>query len=135
MEEENVYDLARRLASALKASQQYRRYKATRKKVAEDEKNLQLIEQFHQKQLQYQQQQLSGKDLTEEQREELSRLQDLLQLRPEVREFLQAEVQLARMVADVQKIISDALDIGMAPAAQPDEPAGPTGEDLIDTEQ
>jgi len=136
MKEDNVYDLARQLASALKSSQQYRRYQETKDRIAQDEKSLQLIEEFHRKQIKYQKQQLSGKQMTEKQQEELAHLQDILQLKPQVREFLQAEVQLARMVADVQQILSEALDIGtVAREGQAQDTDNPAGDGFADFDQ
>lgn len=106
---QEVHDRAHELAKALKNSQEYRDYTAAREEIEDDEPSRQLVAQFHQKQFEYQARQMSGSDLGDDEREELIQLRRVLETKPEVREFLRAEVQFVQMMSDVQRILAEAV--------------------------
>jgi len=115
----NVYDQAHQLARALAESEENQRYLAARDRVMADEKALEMVNDYRQKQLELHARQLGGEDLTDEDRESLGKLREVLELRPEVREYLDAEVRLVRMITDVQGILSEAISLDLT-----DEEAG-----------
>ncbi len=122
---DNVHDRARQLAEALKSSQYYRRYEKAKEKIKNDDESLEMVSQFHEKHLELQQHQMSGGQITEEQREELTRMRQILDLKPEVREYLQAQTQLVQMIADIQEILNDAVDMGLPQSDADDESEQP----------
>ncbi len=122
---ENVHDRAHELARALKNSQQYRRYRRAEAEIQDDDESLELIEKFRAKQMEYQAQQFMGEELDESAREELAGLRQVLEEKPEVREYLQAEVQLVQLLADVQEIVAEAVSLHLpGTSTEPPRPAG-----------
>lgn len=128
---QNVHDCAHELARALKESQQYRRYAQARDQIADDDRSLELISEFHRRQLEYQARQMGGEDLTEEERENLAGLRSILELKPAVREYLRAEAQMVQLIADVQGILAGAVTLDLpGPNEESGEEMGaPGGED------
>ncbi len=124
---EDVRERARELAKALQNSGEYRDYERAREKIEDDEQSLQLIGTFHQKQFEYQARQMSGSDLTDDEREELIQLRRVLETKPDVREFLRTEVQFVQMMSDVQRILAEAVapDMLGAMGEMGDEAADP----------
>ncbi len=119
---QNVYDSAHRLAKAIRESEENRRYLAAREKVMADEKAVEMVTDFRQKQMEYHARQLGGEELGDEDRENLAKLRESLEFRPEVREFLDAEVRLVQLITDVQGILADSVSLDL-------EGGGPSGEE------
>jgi len=107
----NVYDYAHSLARALKDSNEYQGFKVARTKLKTKPTAEKMVADFHKKQLELQTQALQGKEPTDEQKEALQRLYGIIQGDPDVREFLAVEQRLTVMVQDINKIISDALEM------------------------
>lgn len=107
----NVYDQAHKLARALRDSEEYRAYRATQEKVKDDESNRNLIKQYREKQMELHAKQLQGETLTDDDHQAINRLREILELKSDVREFLQAEARLFQMMSDIQGILSDAVDL------------------------
>ncbi|MFP4200946.1 MAG: YlbF family regulator [Clostridia bacterium] len=118
---QNVYDLAHKLARAIKESDENRRYLAARTEVINDEKATEMVNDFRRKQMQYHARQLAGEEIGEEDRESLRKLREVLELHPEVKEFLDAEVRLVQLITDIQGILADAVEMDLEGDA-PDEP-------------
>ncbi len=123
---QNVHDCAHELARALRESQQYQKYQQARDNIGDDDRSFKLISQFHQRQFEYQAKQMSGGELSDEEREELASLRSILELKPEVREYLHAEARMVQMIADVQGILAGAvnLDLPQAPSEEDLTPPG-----------
>ncbi|HEY8347754.1 MAG TPA: YlbF family regulator [Symbiobacteriaceae bacterium] len=106
----NVYDYAHNLARALKECPENKAFQAARAKIKGKPAAEQMVADFHKKQLELQSQALQGKEPTEEQKEGLQRLYNIIQTDPDVREYLMAEQRLAVLLQDIQKIIADAIE-------------------------
>lgn len=106
----NVYDLAHRLARAIKDSDEYKNYFDKKKILDSDKKNKQMVEDFKKKALTIQMDKMAGKDVKEE-LEKLNNLEQVLMLNPTISEFLQAELRFSQMVQDITKIIGEAIDL------------------------
>ncbi len=130
---ENVHDRAHELARALQNSQQYRRYQRAEAQVSDDDESQQLIEQFRARQMEYQAQQFMGEQLDDGAREELAELREVLDDKPEVREYLQAEVQLVQLLADVQHIVTEAVSLDLP--GSPEEPPRSANSEEDDSSQ
>lgn len=118
---QNVYDLSHKLARAIRESEENRRYLTAREKVLNDEKATEMVNDFRRRQMEYHARQLAGEELSEDDRESLRKLREVLELRPEVKEFLDAEVRLVQLITDIQGILADAVEMDLE-GDTPDEP-------------
>ena len=107
----NVYDQAHILARAIKNSEEYREYIKKRDIVYANERNKEMVEDFRKKAFEIQMEQLSGKEIEEEEMEKLGKLEDVLMLNPAIKEFFTAELRFSQLVQDVNNIIAKAIDI------------------------
>jgi cell fate (sporulation/competence/biofilm development) regulator YlbF (YheA/YmcA/DUF963 family) len=109
----SMYDLAHRLVKEIKQSDQYQRYLELREKIMEDESTRDMLKNYQQQQIKLQSKQLSGEELTDEEKEELQNLQDIIELNSEVKEYLEAEQRMNVLLNDMQKIIFSDLKLGL----------------------
>ena len=107
----NVYDQAHKLARAIKSSEEYKNYLEKRKAVYSNEKHKEMIEDFKNKILEVQMEQLSGKEIDQEKIEKLNKLEDVLMLNPSIKDFFTAELRFSQLVQDINNIIGEAIDI------------------------
>lgn len=119
-----VYDEAHALARALMRCQEFKAYLAAREKVLADPNKREMVLNFRRQQAEVEVARLAGQEVGKEKEEQLARLYELLRLNPTVAEFLESESRLARLVADVQKIIGDALRPFLEPLAGEERQAG-----------
>jgi cell fate (sporulation/competence/biofilm development) regulator YlbF (YheA/YmcA/DUF963 family) len=109
----NVYDLAHQLARAIKNSQEYKEYIQKKNDLYKDEKNKKMVEDFREKVINIQVKKLSGKEVSQEELDNVKRLEDILRLNPTVNEFLIAEYRYSKLIEDVSKIIGEAIDLDL----------------------
>ncbi|MCR4442396.1 MAG: YlbF family regulator [Peptococcaceae bacterium] len=106
-----IYDKAHELARAIKFSPEYRQFKEAKEKVSQNPENIKILQDFHMKQLEIQTMQVMGKEIPPEKMQEYEKMGELLSYHPSVREFLQAEFRLAQVMADIQKILAEAVEL------------------------
>lgn len=109
----NVHDHAHNVARALKQSQEYRSFQAAREKIKGKPAAEKMIADFHKRQMDLQAQVLQGKELTEEQKQGLEQLYNVLVQDLDIRDYLMAEQRLATLLQDVYKIIGEAVDVDL----------------------
>ncbi len=107
----NVYDSVHALAKALKESEEFKDYQEAKKKLEEDEKAKEMLVDFRNYQLQIQQKQSEGKKVEQEDGEKLKKMFDAINLNLTIKEYLSAEYRFGKMMADVSKIIGEAIGI------------------------
>lgn len=107
----DVLTCARQLARAIQESDEYRAYQEARRRVEADPTTRAMVHDFRQKSLELQKLQWAGQEPEEEKLNQLENLFELLNYNPTARELLSAEVKLVTLVAEAQKIISDAVDV------------------------
>ncbi|WP_416197876.1 MAG: UPF0342 protein [Sporanaerobacter sp.] len=107
----NVYDEAHRLAKSIKESNEYKEYCEKQKKAFSNEKNKEMIEDFRKKALEIQMEQLSGNEISEDKVEKLQKLQDVLMLNPDIKDYFIAEMRFSQLVADIYDIIEKAVNV------------------------
>ena len=107
----DVYDCAHRLAKALRHSDEHQAYLDAQKKIHGDERSIKLINQYRQKQMELHAKQLAGETLTDDDHQSVSQLREVLELKPEIREFLQCEARLIQLMSDIQGILSESVDL------------------------
>lgn len=105
----NVYDCAHELARALKKSEEYQTLLEAKTRVEADPKNKEMLLTFRRSQWKAQKARAVGKEIDEAQLQKLQHLTELVNLNPTIRDLITAEFRFARLMADIQKILTDAL--------------------------
>lgn len=120
MNAEEILALARQLAEALRTSEEYRRLAKAREAVEENVAAQIMLRDFRAKQADFQARQLLGQKVTKAQEEEFRRLTEVVMYNPAVRDYLYAEQEVLAIVAEVQKLLAEALDLKLpgTPAAE-----------------
>ncbi|MBQ6564554.1 MAG: YlbF family regulator [Clostridiales bacterium] len=107
------YSQAHLLARAIRESQEYKTYHALKESVMADETQAALIKEYRKLQVSLQMAAMSGQSPSSEDMQRFSGINALLFSKPEVRDFLLAEMQLQKTLADILKIVTEAADIDM----------------------
>jgi len=105
----NVYDTANKLAYEIKNSNEYKEYKQAKNKIMQDPEMKSKIEEFEK--IRYDAQVLAIKK-GEGDSEKMQKLQELYTIlinNKEIKEYFDLEVKFNVMVADVNKIIAEAI--------------------------
>lgn len=104
-----VYDKANELAKSIKESKEYLEYKDLKKVISEDLKLKEQVDEFEK--IRYEEQLLAvqGEKTSQEKMQKLQALYEILVKEPKVKEFFDAEVRFNLMIADVNKIIGEAI--------------------------
>lgn len=106
-----IYDQAHKLAQKIKNSPEYQELKEAKKMIDQNSESQKILADFHAKQLEIQAMQMMGQEISVDKVKEYEKMSGLLVLHPTVRDYLQAEFKLLKIMADIQKILSDALEI------------------------
>ena len=105
----NVYDGVNNLAQAIRQSKEYLEYKEVKAKVWADLTLKEQVEEFEK--IRYEEQLLAmqGEEQSEEKMKKLQELYEILVKNPDVKDFFDKEVRFNLMIADVNKIIGEAI--------------------------
>ncbi|HHT85080.1 MAG: YlbF family regulator [Bacillota bacterium] len=106
-----VYDKAYELARELKESSEYKEYQKARSALEGNESALSILKKYRQQQLMIQSAAITGKEPGEDLKSEFAKTQELVNMRGPVQRFLNAEERILVMIADIQKILNDALNM------------------------
>ena len=112
----NVYDLAHQLATAIKESEEFKQYDEKKTRVDANPDLKAAINDFMTKQLEFQTDQMLGKEPNEETFQQLQQLSAILMQDPLSAEYLQCQMRFSMMMSDVYKIIGEVADFGLGPA-------------------
>ena len=107
----NVYDSVHSLAKALQESEEYKQYLEAKEKLEEDEKAKEMLVDFRNYQLQIQKEQQEGNKVTKEKGERLKNMYEAINNNLTVKNYLSAEYRFGKMMADISKIIGEAVGI------------------------
>ena len=105
----NVYDTANKLAEEIKLSEEYVNFKKSK---TELENNIELkskIKEFEQKRQQMQMLTIQGIEPTEEKAQEIQNMYTELLKDEKAKEYFETEMKFSVLIADVNKIIGDAI--------------------------
>ena len=109
----NVYDKAHELARELKNSPEYQEYQRCKEVAMENETQKALIQEYKKLQFQLQVSVAGGGKPDPAEMERLQKIMAVLQLSQDAIRYLMAEFQLQKMLADIYKILGEAVDIDM----------------------
>jgi len=104
-----VYDCVNNLAKALKESKEYLEFKDVKSSVMKVEGLKEQIDEFEK--IRYEEQLLAmqGEKQSEEKMKKLQELYNILVKNPDVKDYFDKEVRFNIMMADVNKIIGEAI--------------------------
>ena len=104
-----VYDKVNELAKAIKESREYLEYKDLKKIISQDLNLKDKVDEFEK--IRYEEQLLAvqGEKTSAEKMQKLQELYEILVKEPKVKEYFDAEVRFNLMIADVNKIIGEAI--------------------------
>ena len=108
-----VYTSAHQLARDIRASEEYQTYHDLQKEVMSDETTAVLIREYKKLQVTIQMAMMSGQQADSEDMQRFSGISSLLFTKPEVSQYLLAEMRLQQAMADIFKIITEAADLDM----------------------
>ncbi len=106
-----VYDKAYELARELKESPEYKEYQKAKQAIQENESAMSILKKYRQQQFLIQTAAMTGKEPDEEIQSEFSKTQDLINMHGTIQRFIQAEERILVTIADIQKILNDALNM------------------------
>ena len=105
------YDSAHRLAADIRQSEEYQTYHRLKDDVMADETVAALIREYRKLQLSLQMAAMSGQQPDSDDMQRFSGISALLFGKPEVSQYLLAEMRLQQAMADIFKILTDAADL------------------------
>lgn len=105
------YDSAHRLAADIRQSEEYQTYHRLKDDVMADETVAALIREYKKLQLSLQMAAMSGQQPEADDMQRFSGISALLFGKPEVSQYLLAEMRLQQAMADIFKILTDAADL------------------------
>lgn len=107
----NVYDQAHSLVTAIKGSEEYKRYVAAEEKVNSNEALSAMLKDYRQKQMELQRKQMTGEMDQQDLMNAAQEIYTIMVQDPTTADFLQCEMRFTMMMQDVYKIIGDVIDI------------------------
>lgn len=113
-----MYNEAHALANAIKESQEYKDYRHWHEVVMQDEKNKAIVDDYHEKAMALQMQMMGGNKPDEQALEQLKSLESIVTSNATIRSYLEAEMRMSTAYADVQKILSEPLDLPLVPKSE-----------------
>jgi cell fate (sporulation/competence/biofilm development) regulator YlbF (YheA/YmcA/DUF963 family) len=105
----NVYDTANKLASEIKASEEYAQYKNAKDDINKNPELKQKVEEFEKLRYDVQVLAMQGKEADEEKNKKLQEMYTILIQEKEIKEYFDLEVKFNVMIADVNKIIAESI--------------------------
>lgn len=105
----NVYDEVNNLAKSIKESREYNEYKEIKKELSSMPELKSQVDEFEK--IRYEEQLLAmqGETQSEEKMKKLQELYEILVKNPKVKDYFDKEVRFNVLIADVNKIIGEAI--------------------------
>lgn len=107
------YSNAHRLARDIRQSEEYQTYHALKETVMADETTAALIKEYKKLQVKLQMAAVSGVQADSDDMQRFQGITSLLFTKPEVSQYMLAEMRLQQAVADIFRIVTEAADIDM----------------------
>ena len=105
----NVYDTANRLAYEIQQSDEYKQYKKLKDEVMSNNELKNKVEEFEKLRYDVQLIQYTGEGKDEEKTKKLEEMYAMLVQDSQIKEYFDLEVKFNVMIADVNKIIAEAI--------------------------
>lgn len=105
----NVYDTANKLATEIKVSEEYTKYKEAKQKLELNSELKTKVDEFEKVRYEVQVLAMQGKEVEEEKNKKLQEMYAMLIQNKEIKEYFDLEVKFNVMLADVNKIIAESV--------------------------
>lgn len=105
----NIYDTANRLAQEIRSSDEYLGYKKLKDSLMANLDTKKKIEDFEKLRYEIQLMQYTGEEKDEEKNKKLQEMYKILIEDKQIKEYFDLEVKFNVMIADVNKIIAEAI--------------------------
>ncbi|RCW69653.1 YlbF family regulator [Saliterribacillus persicus] len=106
----NVYDSAHDLEKALQESDEYKELKTAYDKVMQDETSKNMFDNFRNTQMELQQKQMQGEEITEEEVEQAKKVVELVQQHEDISKLMEQEQKVNALINEVSRIITKPLE-------------------------
>ncbi|MCJ7840431.1 YlbF family regulator [Lederbergia sp. NSJ-179] len=106
----NLYDCAYELEKALRQSDEFTDLRNMYKAVEDDATAKSMFDSFRQIQMQLQEKQMAGQDISEEEVQQAQMIANQVQQNEKVTKLMEAEQQMSMMIQELNKIIIKPLD-------------------------
>ena len=110
----NVYDQAHGLAQAIKESEEFKQYDQMQKLVESDPQLSDMVKQLQDLQIRQQTMQMSGEQVSPEMMQDIQRISAMMMANPAAAQYMQTAMRFSLMMADVYKIIGEAVGMDMS---------------------
>ncbi len=107
----NPYDQANLLAKSLKEHEYYKEYMKARQMIEADPASKKIVEDLRLRQMDLERSRLMGKQPTPEQLQAVHRMQEIVKANQKIKTYLEAEYKFGTLMADIQKVIADTLEL------------------------
>ena len=104
-----VYDTANKLAQEIRDSEEYKIYKKRKDEIQNDYEKKQKVEEFEKLRYEVQLMAYTGEQKDEEKNKKLEEMYKTLVENKDIKEYFDLEVKFNIMIADVNKIIAEAI--------------------------
>lgn len=105
----NVYDTANKLAYEIQNSEEYKEYKKVKNTLMSNAETKKKIEDFEKLRYDIQLMEYTGEEKDEEKNKKLQEMYTILVEDKQIKEYFDLEVKFNVMIADVNKIIAEAI--------------------------
>ena len=105
----NFYDKVHEMVRAFKDTPEFREYVELKNKLKEEKNAYDRLKDFKERQKNYQMEYIDGKEQSKEKLDEMQNLYSIVIQNETSRKLLENEMKINVMLADMQKIIGDAL--------------------------
>lgn len=105
----NFYDKVHEMVRAFKDTTEFREYVELKNKLKEEKDAYDRLKDFKERQKNYQMEYIDGKEQSKEKLDEMQNLYSIVIQNETSRKLLENEMKINVMLADMQKIIGDAL--------------------------
>ncbi|KMM36252.1 YlbF family regulator [Guptibacillus hwajinpoensis] len=110
MAEKNLYDVAYELESAMREHEDYTKLKELYDQVNQDEVSKKLFDNFRNMQMELQQKQMTGQQITEEEAQTAQQQVELVQQHEVISQLMQQEQRMSQVIQDINKIVTRPLE-------------------------
>lgn len=107
----NVYEQAHGLARAIKESEEFKQYDALKKQIDQNPELSAAIADFEKKQMELQAKQMMGEPMGPDVQQSIQNLYQIIAKDPTAAAYLQAQMRFSIMMADVYKIMGEAVGV------------------------
>lgn len=105
----NFYDKVHELVRELKNTEEYIEYMHMKEQVQKNPEIFAKVKEFKDKQREQQIQYISGKEITEEDKQYMQNLYSIIIHNSEAAKFFEEEIKLNVLLADIQKILGEGI--------------------------